>query len=144
MNTLLSVDEFVLRVNPAGLPQDDMGNWHLEKISLALDESVGIIVSHLPWLLEASGEIITPIPAQFAQTLKAVCRDIAVYRLTDMVSSSEDDRKRYESSIALLKTIASEHKGGLYGPDCQTASLIEPNDQEQIADHCFFKKGLLY
>ena len=138
------VAELDARLGAHRLPTDDSGAIDVQRVQIALEEATGIIVSHLPWLLdETTGEIALPLPAQFADSLLAICSDIAFYRLSDSVSSSEDDRERYKSNLKLLDTISIEHQGGLKGPDLQEASLVEPNEEAGIHDVRFFKKGEL-
>jgi phage gp36-like protein len=55
-----------------------------------------------------------PVNPQFANTLEAVCADIALDRLTDTVTvtSSENARNKYKESLALLEKINQEYQGG--------------------------------
>ena len=145
MIPLLDVSELEARLPANTLPLDEGGELDLQRITLALEEATGIIVTHLPWLLDANGqEILHPISAQFKNTLLGICSDIALYRLTDKVSSSEDDEKRYESKLKLLEKIDKEYRGGLSGPDYQEASLVLPDEEEGIPDKRFWKKEGLY
>lgn len=111
------------------------------RIQLALVEATGIIVAHLPWLLGDTGEITKPVLPQFAVALDGICADIAYHKLTDKVSSSEDDRAWYKESIKLLEKIDREYQGGLSGPGIQESSVVIPNEEDGITDSRFFKKG---
>ncbi len=142
MTPLLSVTDLEARLPAGALPLDEVGQIDTARVTLALEDATGIIVTHLPWLLDAdTGDIVSPLPGQFAESVVAICADIAFFRLSDRVSSSEDDRDRYKENVKLLNTIAKEHKGGLMGPDHQEASIVEPNEEEGITDSRFFKKG---
>jgi phage gp36-like protein len=145
MTPLLSVTELEgMLPRSAVLPLDEAGSLDSARILAALDVATGEIVAYLPWLLDSTtGEVVLPLPAQFSGALRGVCADIALLRLTDAVTSREDDAKRHDQSVALLKTIAAEHQGGLLGPDLQAASIVEPSDAEGIIDRRFFKKGEL-
>ncbi|WP_020613107.1 phage protein Gp36 family protein [Sediminispirochaeta bajacaliforniensis] len=145
MIPILSVEELGSRIPPDSLPFSSDGETLAEaRIDLALREATGIIVTHLPWLLdEETGEVTLPLPAQFADTLYGICVDLALYRLHDTVSSSEDEREHYKSNLKLLETIDREHQGGLAGPDYQDASIVEPSEEENIPDTRYWKKGEL-
>jgi phage gp36-like protein len=120
---------------------DSEGALDKPRILLALREATGIIVAHLPWLLDESGELVDPIPPRFRDAHIGICSDTALYRLTDRVSSHEDDRERYGANMKLLDKIDREFQGGLSGPDYQESSVVEPSEDEGIPDRRFFKKG---
>ena len=80
------------------------------------------------------------MPPRFKDALTGICTDTALYRLTDRVSSREDDRDRYAANMKLLDKIDREYQGGLSGPDCQEAGLVEPSEDEGIDDRRYFKK----
>jgi len=146
MIPLLSVAELAgMLSRQAVLPVDqnsETGALDEARITEALKVATGVIVTHLPWLLDSvTGEIALPLPAQFADTLRGVCADIAMLRLTDAVTSKEDDLKRQAQSIDLLKTIAKERQGGLLGPEYQAAELVEEDLAAGISDRRFWKKG---
>lgn len=141
MNSLLLVKELEFRLPPNTLPLNTEGTLDEQRILLALQEATGIIVAHLPWLLDDMGELVEPIPPRFAEALKGICTDTALYRLTDRVSSHEDDRDRYSANMKLLDKIDREFQGGLSGPDYQEASIVEPSEDEEIEDRRFYKKG---
>lgn len=140
MNSLLSVAELEKRAAAHSLPLKEDGSLDTEKINLALADATGIIVAHLPWLL-VNDDIIDPVPAQFDAALKGICADIATHRLTDTVSSSEDQRAWYADSVKLLDKIDREFKGGLSGPDLQESSVVEAGGSEGVDDPRFWKKG---
>ncbi|MDR2509708.1 MAG: DUF1320 domain-containing protein [Spirochaetaceae bacterium] len=142
MTTLLTVEQF-LNALPDGtiLPVNSDDEPDAVKIEMALRQATGIIVARLPWLLDDSGEIAQPVPAQFADALGAMCVDFALFRLTDAVTSSENARNRYNDNMRLLETIDKEHKGGLSGPDNQGAFIVTPSESEGIDDSRFWKKG---
>jgi len=145
MTPLLSVGELKKRLPPDTLPVDRDGKLDSVRIEFAIKEATGIIVTHLPWLLDKKGQRISePIPAQFSETLIGICADLALYRLTDKVTSHEDDEKRYESKLKLLEKIDKEYRGGLSGPDYQEASIVAPSKAEGIEDRRFWKKEGLY
>ena len=141
MNSLLSVEELEARLPPNTLPLGDEGKPDEARILLALREATGIIVAHLPWLLDDTGELIEPIPPRFNDALIGICADTALYRLTDRVSSHEDDRDRYSANMKLLDKIDREYQGGLSGPDYQDAAVVVPSEGEGIEDSRYWKKG---
>jgi phage gp36-like protein len=143
MTPLLSVEELAARFPPNTLPLGADGETlDSDRIGLAICEATGVIVTYLPWLLDSTtSDIALPLPAQFADTLLGICADLALYRLTDSVSSSEDSRAHYTSNLKLLDTIGREHQGGLVGPDYQEASIVEPDESAGIPDGRFWKKG---
>lgn len=141
MKPLLSAGELELRLPPNTLPLGSEGKLDEGRILLALREATGIIVAHLPWLLDAEGELVDPVPPRFADALVGVCADTALYRLTDRVSSHEDDRDRYSANMKLLDKIDREHQGGLSGPDYQEAAVVIPSVAEGIDDSRYWKKG---
>jgi phage gp36-like protein len=124
------------------IPQDETGEPDTARVGIALSGATGVIVAHLPWLLDkGTGEIARPVNPQFADALEAVCADIAADRMGDPVTGSENTRNRYKESLALLEKIDREYKGGLTGPGLLESCVVEPNDAEGIADGRFFKKG---
>ena len=134
MTPLLTAEELAARLPANTLP----------RINLALQDATGSIVAHLPWLLDGAGEVALPVPPRFADALIGICTDTALYRLTDRVSSDEDDRDRYAANMKLLDKIDREYQGGLSGPDFQEASIVEPSEDEGIDDRRYFKKeGIL-
>ena len=142
MTPLLSLEAFLERVPASAfLVIDQLPAGDQIRIVRALEAATGEIVAHLPWLLGEDGEIIVPLPPQWSDALKAACTDIAFFRITDRVSSSEDDRERYKAAVRLIEKVATEYQGGLMGPDLQAAQLVEPNETEGILDHRFFRKG---
>ncbi|MCL2601358.1 MAG: DUF1320 family protein [Treponema sp.] len=142
MKPMLSAEQFISQCSrDMILPSNDDGDVDTVKIETALRGASGVIVARLPWLLNANGEIAEPIPAQFADALLAMCFDFTVYRLTDGVSGSENARNKYNDNMRLLETIDKEYKGGLSGPDNQSAFIVEPNESEGISDRRFWKKG---
>ena len=141
MTPLMSAENLACRIPPDTLPLGEDGNIDENRITLALQEATGVIVAHLPWLLDETGELVNPIPPRFADALLGICTDTALYRLTDRVSSHEDDRDRYAANMKLLDKIDKEYQGGLSGPDFQEAGIVEPSEEEDIDDRRYFKKG---
>ena len=141
MNSLLSVEELEVRLPPNTLPLNNERELDEPRILLALKEATGVIVAHLPWLLDENGELIDPIPPRFRDALIGICTDTALYRLTDRVSSHEDDEKRYSANMKLLDKIDREYQGGLSGPDLQEAAVVIPSEAEGIDDSRYWKKG---
>lgn len=142
MKPLLTPTALAERLPPDSLPVNKTGGLDKVRIDHALTEATGVIVAYLPWLVdERTGEIKLPLPAQFAEAIPGACVDIAYFRLTDRVSSSEDDRERYQTTLGLLRTIAREHQGGLSGPDLQAAELVDAAADKAIKDRRVFKKG---
>jgi phage gp36-like protein len=141
MNALLSVEELEARLPPNTLPLDGERALDESRILLALQEATGVIVAHLPWLLDGEGELVQPVPPRFADALNGICADTALYRLTDRVSSHEDDRDRYSANMKLLDKIDREYQGGLSGPDYQGAAVVIPSAAEGIDDSRYWKKG---
>ncbi|MDR1858796.1 MAG: DUF1320 domain-containing protein [Treponema sp.] len=144
MKPLISVKQF-LSMQPASviLPQDGKGKPDAARIEAALRQSSGVIASHLPWLLDGDGEIGRPIKAQFADALEAVCADIALDRLTDTVTGSENARNKYKESLDLLEKINREYQGGLEGPGWQESEVVV-SGKDGIEDGRFFKKGKVF
>jgi phage gp36-like protein len=144
MTPLISVEQF-LSMQPASaiLPLDGGGGPDAARIETALRQSSGVIVSHLPWLLDGGGEIGRPVSPQFADTLEAVCADIALDRLTDAVTGSENARNKYKESLALLEKINRERQGGLEGPGWQESEVVV-SGEDGIEDGRFFKKGKVF
>jgi len=139
---MLSVGQFLSRIPPETvLPLDGDGKPDGARIENALRGASGIVAARLPWLLGEDGEIVRPMPAQFADALEAMCLDFAVFRLTDAVSGSENARNRYNDNMRLLETIDREFRGGLSGPENQSAFIVEPNESEGIGDSRVWKKG---
>jgi phage gp36-like protein len=136
----MTAAELEARLPANTLPLDAEGEPDLPRITLALQEATGIIVAHLPWLLNEAGEVALPVPPRFADALIGICTDTALYRLTDRVSSHEDDRERYAANMKLLDKIDREFQGGLSGPDFQEASLVEPSEADGRDDRRYFKK----
>jgi len=144
MTPLISVEQF-LSMQPSSviLPLNGDGEPDAERIEIALRQSSGVIVSHLPWLLDEAGEIGRPVNPQFADALEAVCADIALDRLTDTVSGSENARNKYKESLALLEKINREYQGGLEGPGYQESEVVV-SGENGIPDDRFFKKGKVF
>jgi phage gp36-like protein len=144
MTPLISVGQF-LSMQPSSviLPLDGEGKQDTARIETALRQSSGVIVSHLPWLLDGGGEIGIPVKAQFADALEAVCADIALDRLTDNVTGSENARNKYKESLALLEKINREYQGGLEGPGYQESEVVV-SGEDGIEDGRFFKKGKVF
>ena len=140
MKPLLTAAELEHRAAVNSLPLGEDGNLDVARVELALIDATGIIVAQLPWLLKDS-VLIEPIPAQFAAALQGICADIAVHRLTDTVTSSEDQRAWYSDSIKLLEKIDREFKGGLSGPDLQEAAVVAGGGVEGADDPRYWKKG---
>jgi phage gp36-like protein len=144
MTPLISVERFLFMQPPSAiLPLNGAGEPDAARIETALRQSSGVIVSHLPWLLDGGGEIGRPVKAQFADALEAVCADIALDRLTDTVTGSENARNKYKESLALLEKINREYQGGLEGPGCQESEVVV-SGKDGIEDGRFFKKGSVF
>jgi phage gp36-like protein len=144
MTPLISVEQF-LSMQPSSviLPSNGDGEPDAARIEIALRQSSGVIVSHLPWLLDGSGEIGRPVNPQFAAALEAVCADIALDRLSDNVTGSENARNKYKESLALLEKINREYQGGLEGPGYQESEVVV-SGEDGIEDGRFFKKGKVF
>jgi phage gp36-like protein len=142
MTPLMTVEELEARLPANALPLDAEGSRDDARITLALQEATGVIVAHLPWLLDPeTGEIALPVLPRFRDALIGICTDTALYRLTDRVSSHEDDRDRYAANMKLLDKIDREYQGGLSGPDYQEASIVDAAADESLEDDRYFKKG---
>lgn len=141
MIPLVSAGQFLSRA-PAGaiLPIGEEGQPDAARIETALRQATGVIVAHLPWLLDEAGEIGRPVNPQFSDALEAVCADLVLDRLTDAVTGSENARNKYKESLALLEKINREYQGGLEGPGCQESEVVV-SGQDGIPDGRFFKKG---
>jgi len=144
MTPLISAGQFLsMQPQSAILPLNGDGEPDAERIETALRQASGVIVSHLPWLLDGAGEIGRPVNPQFADALEAVCADIALDRLTDTVSGSENARNKYKESLALLEKINREFQGGLEGPGYQESEVVV-SGEDGIPDGRFFKKGQVF
>ena len=144
MTALIPVEKFLsMQGQHAIIPLGDDGVPDAARIETALRQSTGVIVAHLPWLLDEDGEIKRPVKAQFSGALEAICSDIALDRLTDAGTNSENTRNKYKESLALLEKINREHQGGLEGPGLQESEVVAPG-RDGIRDGRFFKKGGMY
>jgi len=146
MIPLVSAEQFLSRIpQVAVMPLDSEGEPDMGRIEIALQDATGIITANLPWLLNReTGEIALPVNPQFADALNSICTDIALYRLTDSVSGSEDAREKYRDNMSLLNKINREYQGGLEGPGLQGSAVVTPNESEGVTDGRFFKKGGMY
>lgn len=124
MRTLLSSDELKLRAAEAALSSPSTGEFDQVRVEAALRDATGIIVMHCPFLLGADGELLEPLPAQFAEGLRAVCADIAVMRLSDTLRGSEEAQSAYKASIRMLERINEQQSQTLAVPAEQTAELV--------------------
>ena len=141
MMPLISAEQFLSMLpQTAILPEGEDGEPDGALVQTALRQATGIIVSHLPWLIDGDGEIGRPVKAQFAAALEGICADIALDRLTDKITNSENTRNKYKESLALLEKINREHQGGLEGPGFQESEVVIPGEGG-IPDDRFFKKG---
>ena len=144
MNPLISPESFISRKpESAVLPSGEDGKPDAGRIQTALLQAAGIIVAHLPWLLDDAGQIGRPVKPQFACALEAVCADIALDRLSDTVTGSENARNKYKESLALLEKINREYQGGLEGPGFQESEIVV-SGKDGIGDGRFFKKGRMF
>jgi phage gp36-like protein len=146
MIPLVSVEQFLIRAPRAAyIPLDAEGEADTACVELALTGATGVIVAYLPWLLDKeTGEVALPVNPQFADALSAICIDIAVDRVSDVASGSENTRNRYKESVALLEKINREYQGGLEGPGYMSSEVVVPNEADGIVDGRFFKKGGMY
>jgi phage gp36-like protein len=144
MTPLISAGQFLSRLPPfAVLPTGEDCRPDDTRIETALRQATGVIVAHLPWLLDGAGEIGRPVNPQFSDALEAVCVDIALDRLTDTVTGSENARNKYKESLALLEKINREYRGGLEGPGYQGSEVVI-SGKDGIPDGRFFKKGKVF
>ncbi|GHV76498.1 hypothetical protein AGMMS49942_13190 [Spirochaetia bacterium] len=141
---LITVEQFLsMQSRSVILPLTEDGDPDTVRIETALRQSTGVIVAHLPWLLDEAGEIGRPVNPQFADALEAICADIALDRLTDTVTSSENSRNKYKESLGLLEKINREYQGGLEGPGYQESEVVI-SGEGGIDDGRFFKKGKVF
>ena len=144
MTPLISVEQFLSMQSPLTiLPLGEDGEVDAARVETALRQASGVIVSHLPWLIDESGEIGRPVTAQFADALEGICADIALDRLGDKVTNSENTRNKYKESLALLEKINREYQGGLEGPGFQESEVVV-SGEGGIPDGRFFKKGSVF
>ena len=144
MMPLISVEQFFSMLpQNAILPQGEDGEPDGARVQTALRQATGVIVSHLPWLIDENGEIGRPVKAQFADALEGICADIALDRLTDKVTNSENMRNKYKESLALLEKINREHQGGLEGPGFHESEIVV-SGEGGIPDGRFIKKGKVF
>lgn len=146
MRTFLSTEEFLERVPSGTLPLvSDSDEIDRCRIEIALQDATGIIVSQLPWLLdEVTGDIREVIPPQFDSAVCSFCSDIARHKLSDTVTSSEDEREWFKMTMSLIEKIDREYKGGLSGPNEQESFVVEASEVDGIPETRFFKKGRLF
>jgi phage gp36-like protein len=144
MTSLISVEQFLsMQSLPVVLPAGEDGRPDAARIETALRQAAGVIVAHLPWLLDGAGEIGRPVNPQFSDALEAICADITLDRLTDTVTGSENARNKYKESLALLEKINREYQGGLEGPGYQESEVVI-SGEDGIPDGRFFKKGKVF
>lgn len=143
MRNLLSVEELEERLPAGTLPlAPDSDETDSRRVETALNDATGIIVSQLPWLLDKeSGDIIEPVPPQFENAIRSFCSDIAMHKLTDTVTSREDEREWFKMTMQLIDKIDKEYKGG---PAEQESFVVEANKSDGIPETRFFKKGRLF
>lgn len=141
MRNLLSVEELEERLPAGTLPlAPDSDETDSRRVETALNDATGIIVSQLPWLLDKeSGDIIEPVPPQFENAIRSFCSDIAMHKLTDTVTSREDEREWFKMTMQLIDKIDKEYKGGLSGPAEQESFVVEANKADGIPETRFFK-----
>ena len=146
MRTLLTVGQLEERLPAATLPlKSDDGTLDTARVEIALADATGIIVAQLPWLLDKeTGDIRDKIPPQFDAAVRSFCADIARHKLTDTVSSSEDEREWFKTTMSLIEKIDKEYKGGLSGPGLQESFVVEADESQGIPETRFFKKGRLF
>jgi len=144
MKPMIRAERFLAMLPPSAiLPLGEDGEPDAARVETALLHGTGVIATHLPWLLDGDGEIERPVKAQFAAALEAICADLALDRLTDAVTGSENARNKYKESLALLEKINREHQGGLEGPGLQGAEIVVAEEMG-IPDGRFFRKGGLF
>lgn len=144
MTALITIDELKARLPCNVLPLDAEGNIDEARINLALKDATGIIVSKLHWLIDSeTKDIVKDIPATFEYALKAICADIALIRLNDIVTSNEDTHKKYDASMSLLNEIDKEYQGSLSGPGLQNSEIVDESTDKTLIDKRYFKKGML-
>ena len=142
MEMLLSVDEFLSRNSKTVLPCDDEDRVDRGKIESALLEATGVIVLHCPFVLDGGGKLLEPLPAQFSEGLKAICRDLASWRLGDSIANSEEARLAYRDSLRTLERINEQHSGTLQTPADQGAELLgESGELTEDAPRPFWRGG---
>ena len=144
MTPLISTAQFLsMQSVSAVLPLAEDNTPDTARIETALRQAAGVIAAHLPRLLGEDGEIGRPVNPQFSDALEAVCADIAVDRLTDVVTGSENTRNKYKESLALLEKINREYQGGLEGPGYQESEAVV-SGKDGIPEGRFFKKGKVF
>lgn len=146
MKTLLTVGQLEERLPAATLPlAEDGETLDSKRIEIALADATGIIVAQLPWLLDGeTGDIREEIPPQFDAAIRSFCADIARHKLTDTVTSREDEREWFKTTMSLIEKIDKEYKGGLSGPGLQESFVVEADESQGIPETRFFKKGRLF
>jgi phage gp36-like protein len=144
MIPLISAEQFLSTQTAAViLPSKEDGQPDSTRIETALRQATGVIAAHLPWLLDEAGEIGRPVNPQFADALEAICADLALDRLSDTVTGSENTRNKYKESLGLLEKINRECQGGLEGPGYQKSEVVI-SGTDGIPDGRFFKKGRVF
>jgi len=144
MTPMIHAERFLATLpTSAVLPLGEDGEPDADRVDAALRQATGVIVTHLPWLPDEHGEIARPVGAQFAAAPEAICADLALDRLTDTATGSENTRNRYRESLALLEKINREYRGGLEGPGFQESEVVVSGG-DGIPDGRFFRKGGLF
>lgn len=146
MKSLLTATELEGRLPSGTLPLSPDGETlDTARIEIVLSDATGIIVAQLPWLLdEETGDIRDEIPPQFDPAIRSFCADIARHKLTDTVTSAEDEREWFKMTMSLIEKIDREYKGGLSGPNEQESFIVEADEAQGIPETRFFKKGRLF
>lgn len=146
MKSLLTVAELEERFPSGALPLSQNGETlDVARIEIAISDATGMIVAQLPWLLdEESGDIRDDIPPQFDSAIRSFCADITRHKLTDTVTSSEDEREWFKTTMTLIEKIDREYKGGLSGPGLQESFVVEADEENGIPETRFFKKGRIF
>ena len=125
MTLLLSVEVYKARSETASLPLNEQGQPDDSRIESALREATGLILMHCPFLLDASGDLVSPLPPQFADGLRAVARDLAAHRMANALRDSEDARLSYRESIQTLRQINEREQGTLATPAEQLCEIFD-------------------
>ncbi len=125
MTLLLGLEEYKARVGDTSLPVDENGQPDDSRIEAALHEATGLIVMHCPFLLDETGDLVQPLPPQFADGLTAVAKDLAAHRLANAVRDSEDARLSYRESIEMLRRINDGEQSLVESPSEQDCMIFD-------------------
>ncbi len=125
MNWICTLEDMIARYGEDKLVHND-GKLAKEAIKKTIEDAQAIIKIYVPNLDQSNKET--------KEILKPICLDIALYRLSDYVTSDIDVRQRYEQAMETLAFIAKKADKGEALP-----SLT--NKKEKTYSEIIYKRG---